>query len=645
MDRKHEMSRRGFVVGAAGLTAAGAWQGAAAQTPATFKESPMLAERVRQNQLPPVAQRLPQTPLVVKPHERVGRYGGVWRQAMRGGSDNLLDRTIGYVRLVRWDAAWTRIEPDICERYEVNADASVYTFHLRKGMRWSDGQPFTADDILFWYEDVLMNRELTPAVPRWLRAGQGALTVEKRSETEVVFRFPGPNGQFLANMATNLGSDMVAAFPKHYLSRFHRKYNADGLDALVRASGQPDWVRLFTNKITFPNRWRDAERPVLDPWKLTVPYVGTTRVTGERNAFFYKVDPDGNQLPYIDRVAFDILEDQQAIVLKAINGEIDMQTRHLDTTELRSVLVENQRRGNYRLFKAPPAWSNALLINFNQTTKNATLREVFSNKQFRIALSHAIDREELNQIIYVAQSAPWQAAPRKGTKLYDEKMATQYTQFDLKLANDILDKAGFAAKDSGGFRLGPNRQRISFTVDVLTSRKWQIDALQLIKGYWAKVGVEMNPRPMENSLAITRLQANDHDVSTWIGGGGLDLLGVLDPKWYFPQNHESAFATGWALWYQNPRDPNAVEPSAAAKRQMELHVAMQQKPSLDEQIEVLREIIAIAREEFYVIGTNLEPDLYGVVSNRMRNVPGEMPNTFFYMTPGPTNPEQYFFER
>lgn len=611
---------------------------------AEYKETPGLSELVKGGKLPPVAQRLPEAPLVLTPVEKVGKYGGTWRQALMGGSDSLIERSVGYTRLVRWNRAWTAVEPDVAQKVDVKPDGTEYVFHLRKGTRWSDGAPFTADDLVFWYQDVLMNKELTPSVPRWLRSGNDPVIVEKIDDVTVRFRFTGPNGMLLENMATTFGSDILAAAPAHYLKQFHKKYNPEGIDKLVAEAKAANWSALFLNKTSFPGRWRATGRPVLDPWQLTVPYGGTTQVVLERNPYYFKVDPEGRQLPYIDRVTFDIMGDQQAIVLKAINGELDMQNQRLNGLETRIVLAQNRERSGYRLFKAQPAWSNAMCISLNMTSKNPVLREVFRNRDVRVALSLAINREELNELIYAGQSQPYQAAPRPGTALYDEQMATQYTKFDPKGANELLDKAGFAKRDGQKFRLGPDGKRISFAVDAATSRRYQIDALELIKKYWAAVGIEMQVKTIEESFAFARMLANEHDAMVWIGGGGYDFLGVLDPKWYFPYENQAAFASAWGIYFQNPNDPNAEEPPEPAKRQQALYVEMQKTPGTAGQFEVMKKILAITREQFYVIGTNMDADNYGVVKNNMRNVPDLMPDTFFYMTPGPTNPEQYFYE-
>lgn len=610
-----------------------------------YSQAPTLDAQVSAGTLPPVQDRLPKNPLVVQPTESVGQYGGTWRMAMIGSSDSMLDRTVGYTRLMRWDPAWTKIVPDLAESVTENNNATEFVFKLREGTKWSDGTPFTADNILFWYNDILMNKDITPAVPSWLISGGQPVKVEKRGDYEVAFTFAAPNGLFLPTMATIAGSDIIAGSASQYLKQFHKKYNPDGVAALAKAQGAADWVQLITNKIIQPNRWRDAKRPVLDPWKLDTPYSGTSQVVGERNPYYYKVDPAGHQLPYIDKVALDVVEDPQAVVLKAVNGQIDMQTQYLDSVDVRPVIVQNQQQGNYKLFISQPAWSNAMLINLNQTDKNKTLRRAFSNKDFRIGLSYAINRDELNQLIYAGVSESYQGAPRPNTALYDDGMAHQYTEYDVDKANQHLDAAGLTKKDDQGFRLDSDGNRISFPIDVLTTMPLQIDALERIKVYWAAVGVDMQVRPVEQSLAFARLQSNDEDALVWIGGGGYDLLGLLDPKWYVPFSKESSYATAWGLYYQNPSDPHAEEPPAIVKKQQDLYRQVQTAGSLKEQMELMKQVLAITKDQFYIIGTNMDPDKVGVVKNNMHNVPASMPNTFFYMTPGPTNPEQYYFSQ
>ena len=608
-----------------------------------YTEAPMLAEMVASGQLPEVDDRLPSDPMVEVPLNSIGTYGGSWRQVLVGGTDTLVQRSLGSAGLVRWNREWSEATPEVAKSVSVNDDASVFTFKLYEGHKWSDGAPFTSADILFWYTDILMNKEITPEVPVWLRAGNEPLVVTAPDPTTVVFTFGGPNALFLANMATIRGSDILAGSPQHWLKQFHKDHS-DTAEDLAREAGAAGWVDNISNKIGFRSRWRDADRPVLDAWKLTVPYLQTTQVVAERNPFYHKVDPEGQQLPYIDKVTYSIVEDNQAAVLKAINGEVDFQNVGLDSADQRPVLVQGREKGGYEMFLAQPAWSNSMLIMMNQTHKDPVLREVFSNKDFRIGLSHAIDREELNQIIYAGTSEPWQAAPRAGTDLYDEELAKQYTEFDLDLANEYLDKAGLTERGPDGMRVRPDGERLTFAMDVLSHWKTQTDALELIKGYWNKVGIDMQVRPIERSLSITKRKKNDFDANVWIGGGGYDMLGLLDPKWYFPYEYQSSFASAWGIWAQDPSDPAAEKPDEMALKQLDLYNQVLTAPTWEEQMSLMRQILDITKGEFYVIGTNLAPDRYGIVKTNLVNVPEAMPNTFFYLTPGPARAEQFYYE-
>ncbi len=275
-----------------GVQASPTAQGAAAPAVTARKEAPQLAALVREGKLPPVEQRLPKAPLVVQPIEKVGKYGGTWRNVILGGADlATLTTTIGYEHLVRWDRDWDNIVPNVAESYEVNADGSEFTFKLREGHKWSDGQPFTADDIMFWYEDVSLNKDLNPGgFGSWLKSGGKDVVVEKIDNRTVKFKFAAPNGLFLSFMCTANGSG-ITQYPKHYAQQFHKKYNPDGVERLAREANQDGWIRLFQTKCSgipgtpYNAVWQNPELPTLHAWDITAPFTGTTRVTAERNPY------------------------------------------------------------------------------------------------------------------------------------------------------------------------------------------------------------------------------------------------------------------------------------------------------------------------------------------------------------------------
>lgn len=279
------MLRTAFVARAA--TAAGLWAVLAGVAFADFQQAPMLDALVESGALPPVEERLPLEPFVETMVDGIGTYGGTLRTTILAGGDHYnLTRTVANELLVRWTPDWKEVVPSIAREVEVSEDATTYTFHLREGMRWSDGAPFTADDIMFWYEDVFMNEALSPSKnPVFVKDGQ-PVVVEKIDDYTVVFRFASPYGLFLQQLAYGQGH-LPIIYPKHYLSQFHEKYNAEGLPALIEADATAaDWVALFNSKISLtfqPPYWQNLDLPTLNPWVLTVPYADGDRVEVTRN--------------------------------------------------------------------------------------------------------------------------------------------------------------------------------------------------------------------------------------------------------------------------------------------------------------------------------------------------------------------------
>ncbi len=609
-----------------------------------YNEAPMLADLVRAGSLPPVDERLPNNPMIVEPLESIGQYGGDWNGGTIETNGNLWTRNGGYQQMLRWTPAWDGIIPNLAESFEASDDATLFTFHLREGIRYSDGEPLTADDILFWYEDVLMNEELTPSVASWLKREDEPVVVEKIDDYTVTFRFAGPHGLFIKNAAqTNF--DVVCYYPRHYLEQFHVKYNPNVAED-AKAAEFDTWVDFFGAKAAFE---QNAELPVLRPWVMGTSIGGASsgRVVATRNPYFFKVDTAGNQLPYLDRHIVELATETQVLVLKALNGEIDYQENHISAPSNKAVFFDNREAGQFDFFDLYPTTVNEFIIQFNMNTTDEVLREVFRNKDFRIGLSYAMNRQEIIDLVHVGQGQPWQAAPRPESRFHHERLATQYTEFNPDLANEHLDKAGYTKRDAAGFRLGPDGNRISFVMEVDLGRTTYIDALSLIKPRWDQVGVEMNVRTMERSLWEERCRGRNlefHASGHRFGGGDGDAV-ILDARYWLPvDNGSSMYAKAWAFWYNDPEDELAEEPPTEVKQAMEIYRSIGLTGDDEEQVKLMMQVLDIAAEEFYAIGTVLEPNAYGIVTNRMRNVPKVVPNSWIYPTPGPYNPEQFWAE-
>ncbi len=372
------------------------WTGGRSQD--VYNEAPMLAEMVSDGTLPPVEDRLPTNPMLIQPNDEVGVYGGTWRMANTYSSASATIRVYtGYENLLRFDPNWARVIPNLAQSYDVNEDASEYTFHLREGLKWSDGAPFTADDIVFWYEADFLNNELHSSFDSNFVIDGVPVVVEKIDNTTVIFRFAGPYPRFPETLA-DVASDSITAAPMHYLKQFHIDYNPEGINQLINEANAEDWKDLWKKK----NTRRNPERPNMHGWILTESYTSSSEfIMMERNPFYWKIDTNYNQLPYIDNIKITICNSTDEIFDAMMSGKVDMQHRVVDIASRYDEFVANMATGGYTLHTTLNPRANYLAVQFNLVHKDPVLRSVFTDKSFRIALSQAINRTEMVDQIFV----------------------------------------------------------------------------------------------------------------------------------------------------------------------------------------------------------------------------------------------------
>lgn len=605
-----------------------------------YREAPMLSAEVKAGKLPPVDKRLPTAPVVVQPADKIGEYGGIWRRSYTGLSDLSAIRKVLYDPLVRWTPDF-RIAPNICASWEISDNGAKYTFNLVKGIRWSDGTPFTVDDIIFALEDVAFNKELTPSPPNWLAPSGVTPKVGKIDDFRFSMEFEKPYGLFLENLACPHGMALVTK-PKHYLGRFHAKYaKPEDIESLLKEKKASSWTKLFNELSSLQQSlFVTTEMPSLLGW-ITVTPAPSKLFVMERNPYYWKVDTAGNQLPYIDRICSALQAEAGMILLKAVAGEIDFQAQHLGGMTNSVMLLSQQASGKYRLIPKLSTASVGLLLAPNLNHPDPVTRTILSDKRFRIALSHAINRNEINDIVFRGKAIPRQAAPLKESDLYDASYESAYLKHDPQLASKMLDEMGLKV-GPGGVRLRPDGQPLQICLDVMSSIQTWVDIAEIVASDMKKVKIETAIKSETRELFRQRTQTASHDIALWPGDGGLECL--LEPRWYFPFSAESLNAPLYGQWYQT-RGKQGEEPPELIKNQMTIFDEIVCSPTHERKKELFSQIIRANQENLWVIGLIYQPPDYYVVSNSMKNVPQKDYQSWIYPNPGPVHPEQFFFDK
>jgi peptide/nickel transport system substrate-binding protein len=591
---------------------------AAAAAPTTYNEAPMLAELVQQGTLPPVDQRLPKNPVVLDGIDGIGNYGGTIRRGYTGVSDYWGPNKMQQVSLT-WFNRDLSLRPDLAESWEVSDDAKQWTFHLREGAKWSDGVDFTTDDMKWWYENVLNNEALTNLLHTFrvdyiTGTPPVVMQAEFPDKYTAVFTFEHPNPLF--NYRVTRSTPFV---PSEYMKQFHIDFADQAeLEAKTKEKGFETWDQLWNDQ----NRPNMLGRPSVGIW-LPTNELGEQQFVLERNPYFIQVDSSGNQLPYIDRVTHLLFEAPDAFNTRIIAGEVDYQARHVSVGNF-TLFKENESQGDYTVVVGVTAGHEA--VQLNHTTKNQALREFFQNRDVRIALSHAINRDEVNELIYAGTATPRQYSPMSQSPQYYEKASNAYLEYDPAKANEMLDAAGYAEKDGEGFRLYPDGSPLSFTIEsIWPTGDPREDAAQTVVRYFADVGVKSAYKAVERTLYTEHFNANEIEAGFW--GGDRSLLPLIAPFiWTASQPQpDRPWAVAWNLWKNNPQDPNAEEPPADHWVRTIWNLWDQTAAEPDEQKRnaLFFQILDIWAEELPMIGILGELPAPIIVKNGLKGIPAD----------------------
>ena len=629
-----------------------------AQWPKTFQEAPALSEQVKAGKLPPVAERIPQEPMVLKPLRSVGKYGGTWRRGFLGPGDSENGNRIrSGDKLLFWDVTGTKIMPNVAKGWEISTDGKRTTLYLRKGMKWSDGSPFTADDFVFWFEDVYQNKDLIRSPAPEFSSGGKPGKIVKIDETTVAFEFETPHFLFPSQLAgdTQVGGgqsrlqsderELGLYAPAHYLKQFLPKYSSvEALNQKAKASGFDNWAQVFKVK----SDWRlNSDVPTIAAWRMVQPINGQTWLL-ERNAYYWAIDTAGNQLPYIDKVQLTLAENPEVINLRAIAGEYDYMERFIDLAKL-PVFLENAERGKYKVH-LDPGFNGAdseLKFNFGYR-EDPEIQKWFANREFRRALALGIDREQINQAFYLGlavngTSIPADILPQSPGKEWRERWATH----DVAKANAMLDAIGLKKRDAEGYRVRTdNGQRLRIQIDVVQSLtpSWPQQAEMIIQ-HWKAIGIAGDMKLLERSLFYTRVRNDQNQMVIFSNNGSESLYLYTIPV--LPIDPQSSFGGNiYAKWYtsngaagEKPTDPKLLEA-------FELLRGAASQPE-DKRNEIAKELWKMMVDEVWSIGlVGQSPAYMGtrVVNVRLENVPARTCTSQHCRTPWSGHPEQWYYK-
>jgi peptide/nickel transport system substrate-binding protein len=601
---------------------------------AQYKEAPMLAEMVKKGELPPVDQRLPEEPLVVQPIESIGQYGGTWHRAFTGIKDyHAFGRQV-YEPMLRWPRDFKDpIQPGLAKSWEWSDGGKALTLHLRKGLKWSDGAPFTTADITFWWNDIELNKNITPAPhAEWVINGK-PMELEVVDDYTIKLKFAAPNGlaervglAFHGNQWP-LGFERFGFFaPRHYLEQFHPTYNKELKD-----------YQLFEEKAFDYN----TERPVMTAWQIKEWGPGATRLVAKRNPYYWKVDPDGKQLPYIDEIELKLFEDSEALNLYAINGNIDFQFRRISLSNY-PVFKQNEEKYGYHILLWPDAIPTKIAYYFNQSVADESLRTIFQNKKFRQAMSVAIKRDEINETSYLGLGVPrgvYTVIPE--SPYYEEGLEKLYAEYNPDLANKLLDEIGLK-KGADGFRTKPDGSPLEITVEGMDWDKASTDEVQLVVSYWNAVGVKTIFKTMSRDIYWPRACANECQAMIWTESRAIDPM--VDPIWVFPFDERSWMAPAYGTWYKTGGQ-KGLEPTEEFKQAMKWYDEFKVTVDPQKQLEIAKKLVRWEAENCHVIGTvGLVPNVV-VVKNNFKNVPKDFITDWIYMAPGTLDPCHWYFAK
>lgn len=559
----------------------------------------------------------PEEPRVIQDIPAIGTPGGELRTLIGRARDTRLLHVYGYARLVTFNLGLV-LEPDILRAYEVEA-GRVFTFHLRKGHSWSDGQPFTTEDFRFWWEDVARAPELMPSGPPIQLLVDGELPkVEIIDATTIRYSWSKPNPFFLPSLAGP--APITLALPAHYLRQFHRKYaDPAKLEAAIKATKSRDWAQLFGRRER-STEFDNPDMPTLAPWNIaTAP--PADRFIAVRNPHFHEVDAEGRQLPYIDKLLLEVI-DPKLVPIKTGSGDTDLQSRGLYFKDY-TFLKESEPRSGLKTLLWREARGAHLALYPNLNAADPAWQKLFRDLRFRQALSLAVDRESINQFLYFGLAGPANNTVTPDSPLYSDEVGQACLGFDLDRANALLDEIGLP-KGSRGVRRLPDGRPLELVVETAGEDSEQADVLELVRDSFARIGFVIHTKPSDREVLRNRLFAGEALMTIWYGWDNGVPTADMPPGTFAPTSqYDQPMWPKWGQFHETRGKAGEAPALPEAVELLKLYNAWGGSETTAQRDRIWREMLSIFAGQCYTVGLigNVMQPL--AIRTNLQNVPPE----------------------
>ena len=575
-----------------------------------FSQSPFLDGR----DLPPVKERLPKDPIVVTPLERLGEYGGhahitnwdLWQ-------------------FFQWEAALTisadmrSYFPNLAEWYKLSEDGLSLTIKLREGIRWSDGEPLKSDDFVFTFEDLWKNDEYQPETYRTVEG----TSAEKIDDLTFRYVFPAPRPLFI-NFVAQYGDFMID--PSHYMKQFHPAYTEpEELEARIQEYEALNWTQLI-NDIRREGSDHSVKVPTLRAFKLIER--SPARRKYERNPYYHKVDAQGRQLPYIDGFSSQQVDNWEVMAAMASTGQLDFAAFALRTQDIPLLkLGEGQGLVKVNIWTRVHASDVAIQPNYNYEDEDyeddpKRYQKLYWDRRFRQALSHAINRDEVNNIIYFGRGVPRQVTVHPSSSFFKPEYEKRYLKYDPDHSRALLDEMEVIDRDGDGYREFPDGSRLTITLEYFDFETPKGITMELVQEYWRVIGIDLRLKNVDGNLQRERATGGKMQMTLWHADRVTDILFPLFPDWWVARSisWDRGMWNDWSRWYMRHGEFGTEPPEVMKQLQAwtdEMWITMDP----EERIRIGQQILEVGADYLWVIGTiGLAPHPV-VVSKRLHGVP------------------------